>query len=136
MIRQGSGVILFIAPGPGARLSGQGFLGNGVSAAAIEALSRILAGELGPDGIRVNCLRPHAIPESVATSHTRELFTAMARLSGLSMEAWLSGLAGTTLLGRLPTLDEVADCAAFVASDRASAMTGAIANLTSGALVD
>jgi len=72
----------------------------------------------------------------VATSHTRELFTAMAGLSGLSMEAWLSGLAGTTLLGRLPTLEEVADYAAFVASDRASAMTGAIANLTSGALVD
>ncbi len=60
----------------------------------------------------------------------------MAGLSGLSMEAWLSGLAGTTLLGRLPTLEEVADYAAFVASDRASAMTGAIANLTSGALVD
>jgi 3-oxoacyl-[acyl-carrier protein] reductase len=136
MARQGSGVILFVAPGPGARLSGQGFLGNGVAAAALEALSRILAGELGPNGIRVNCLRPHAIPGSVATSHTRELFTAMAGLSGSSLEAWLSGLADTTLLGRLPTLDEVADCAAFVASDRASAMTGAIVNLTSGALVD
>ena len=48
MAKQGSGVILMLAPGPGARLSGQGFLGNGVSAAAVEALSRILAGELGP----------------------------------------------------------------------------------------
>jgi 3-oxoacyl-[acyl-carrier protein] reductase len=129
-------VILMIAPGPGARLSGQGFLGNGVAAAALEALSRILAGELGPGGIRVNCLRPHAIPEAVATSHTRELFTGMAGLSGLSLEAWLSGLAGTTLRGRLPTLAEVADTAAFLASDRASAMTGAIVNLTSGAVVD
>lgn len=136
MATQGSGVILFVAPGPGARLSGQGFLGNGVSAAALEALSRILAGELGPNGIRVNCLRPHAIPATVATSHTRELFTGMAGLSGLSMEAWLSGLAGSTLLGHLPTLDDVAECAVFLASDRASAMTGAIANLTSGALVD
>ena len=136
MTHRGSGVILLIAPGPGARLTGQGSLGNGVAAAALEAFSRILAGELGPSGIRVNCLRPHAIPESVVTSHTRELFTGMAGLSGLTMEAWLSGLAGTTLLGRLPTLAEVADYAAFVASDRASAMTGAIANLTSGALVD
>lgn len=136
MAQQGSGVILMLAPGPGARLSGQGFLGNGVSAAAVEALSRILAGELGPSGIRVNCLRPHAIPESVTTSHTRQLFSGMAGLSGLTMEAWLSGLAGTTLLGRLPTLDDVADAAAFVASDRAGAMTGAIVNLTSGALVD
>jgi 3-oxoacyl-[acyl-carrier protein] reductase len=136
MARQGSGVILLIAPGPGARLSGRGFLGNGVAAAAVEALSRILAGELGHSGIRVNCLRPHAIPEAVTTSHTRQLFDGMSGLSGLTMEAWLSGLAGTTLLGRLPTLAEVADYAAFVASDRASAMTGAIANLTSGALVD
>jgi NAD(P)-dependent dehydrogenase (short-subunit alcohol dehydrogenase family) len=136
MAKKGSGVILMIAPGPGARLSGRGFLGNGVAAAALEALSRILAGELGPSGIRVNTLRPHAIPESVRSSHTRQLFTMMAGLSGLTMEAWLSGLAGTTLLGRLPTLSEVADVAAFVASDRASAMTGAIANLTGGALVD
>jgi 3-oxoacyl-[acyl-carrier protein] reductase len=136
MASQGSGVILLLAPGPGARMSGQGFLGNGVAAAAVEALSRILAGELGPSGIRVNCLRPHAIPESVVTSHTRQLFNGMAGLSGLTMESWLSGLGGTTLLGRLPTLAEVANHAAFVASDRAGAMTGAIVNLTSGALVD
>jgi 3-oxoacyl-[acyl-carrier protein] reductase len=136
MANQGSGVLLFVAPGPGARLSGRGFLGNGVSAAAVEALSRILAGELGPSGIRVNCLRPHAIPEAMADSHTRQLFDGMAGLSGVATETWLSGLAGTTLLGRLPTLVEVADYAAFLASDRASATTGSIANLTSGALVD
>jgi 3-oxoacyl-[acyl-carrier protein] reductase len=136
MAKQRSGVILLLAPGPGARLSGRGFLGNGVSAAAVEALSRILAGELGPSGIRVNCLRPHAIAESVATSHTRQLFDGMAGLSGLTMDAWLSGLASSTLLGRLPTLDEVANYAVFMASDRASATTGAIINLTSGALVD
>jgi 3-oxoacyl-[acyl-carrier protein] reductase len=40
------------------------------------------------------------------------------------------------LLGRFPTLAEVADYAAFVASGRAGAMTGAIANLTCGSLVD
>jgi 3-oxoacyl-[acyl-carrier protein] reductase len=136
MVKQGSGVILLVAPGPGARLSGRGFLGNGVAAAGLEALSRILAGELGPNGIRVNTLRPHAIPESVVTSHARGLFTNMARLSGLSMDDWLTGLAGSTLLGRLPTLDDVADYAAFLASDRASATTGAIVNLTSGAVVD
>jgi NAD(P)-dependent dehydrogenase (short-subunit alcohol dehydrogenase family) len=49
----------------------------------------------------------------------------------------LAERAGTgTLLGRFPTLDEVANFAAFAASDRASAMTGAIANLTCGSLVD
>ena len=37
---------------------------------------------------------------------------------------------------RFPTLAEVGNFAAMVASDRASAMTGAIANLTCGSLVD
>ena len=41
-----------------------------------------------------------------------------------------------TLLGRFPTLAQVADYAAFVASDRAGAMTGAIANLSCGSVVD
>src|SRR5688572_26445398 len=44
MVKQGSGVILTLST-PGARMKGQGFLGNGVSSAAIEAFSRILAGE-------------------------------------------------------------------------------------------
>jgi NAD(P)-dependent dehydrogenase (short-subunit alcohol dehydrogenase family) len=42
MAQRGSGVILLLAPGPGARMSG-GVLGTG-PAAAVEALSRILAG--------------------------------------------------------------------------------------------
>jgi 3-oxoacyl-[acyl-carrier protein] reductase len=40
------------------------------------------------------------------------------------------------LLGRLPTLSEVAEFAIFAPSDRAGAMTSAIANLTCGSLVD
>ena len=41
-----------------------------------------------------------------------------------------------TVLGRLPTLDEVANAAVFMASDRASAMTGTIATLTCGSIMD
>jgi NAD(P)-dependent dehydrogenase (short-subunit alcohol dehydrogenase family) len=112
-------------------------MGNGVSSGAIETFSRILAGELGPNGIRVICLRPDAIPEAVITSHTREVFSGVAERAGTTVEGMLAERARTaTLLGRLPTLDEVAGFAALVASDRADAMTGAIANLTSGSLVD
>lgn len=39
-------------------------------------------------------------------------------------------------LKRLPTLAEVADTAAFIASDRASAMTAAVANLGAGSITD
>ena len=43
---------------------------------------------------------------------------------------------GMTLLGRLPTLAEVANVATFMASDRAGAMTGTVANLSVGAIAD
>jgi len=43
---------------------------------------------------------------------------------------------GGTLLGRPPTLAEVANVAAFMASDRASAMTATVANISSGSVVD
>jgi 3-oxoacyl-[acyl-carrier protein] reductase len=136
MVERGSGVILTISTA-GSRMSGAGFLGYGVTCAAVEAFSRILAGELGPSGIRVVCLRPDAIPEALGRSHSRAVFGPVADRAGTTIEAMLAERARTgTLLGRFPTLDEVADYAAFAASDRASAMTGAIANLTCGSLVD
>ena len=136
MRRQGGGVLLTLST-PGARLTGTGFLGNGVASAAVEAFSRLLAGELGGDGIRVVCLRPDALPDAVAHSHTGEVFGGIARAMGITVEALLAGRAqDATLLKRLPTLQQVADYAAFAASDRAGAMTGVIANLTCGSLVD
>jgi NAD(P)-dependent dehydrogenase (short-subunit alcohol dehydrogenase family) len=136
MVKKGSGVILTLST-PGSRMSGAGFLGYGVTCGAIETFSRILAGELGASGIRVVCLRPDAIPEALASSHAREVFSGFAKRAGVSVEAMLAERARTgTLLKRFPTLAEVADFAAFAASDRAGAMTGAIANLTCGSLVD
>jgi NAD(P)-dependent dehydrogenase (short-subunit alcohol dehydrogenase family) len=124
MVRQRSGVILTLSSSS-AVLSGRDrryHLTGGFSTAcaAIEALSRSLAGELGPQGVRVVCLRPDAIPET---------WPAAADEVRTYME-------DGTALGRLPTLVEVANAAAFLASDRASAMTGAIANLTCGSIMD
>lgn len=136
MARQKSGVILTLST-PGARLAGAGFLGNGTSSAAVEAMSRILAGELGRQGIRVVCIRSDAIPEAVPTSHARAAFEGMARKMGISVAEFLQARAdGATLLGRLPTLAQLSAFAAFAASDGAGAMTGAIANLTCGSLPD
>jgi NAD(P)-dependent dehydrogenase (short-subunit alcohol dehydrogenase family) len=136
MLRAGRGVILTLST-PGSRMAGTGFLGYGVTCAAIEALTRLLAAELGPSGIRVNCLRPHAIPEATARgSHSRDVFRPAAERAGVTVEAMLEGAAAATLLRRLPTLDEVAGVAAFLASDQAGAITGAVANLSCGAVVD
>lgn len=136
MVRQGSGVILALST-PGSLLPGPGFMGYGVACAALEAMTRHLAGELGRSGVRAVCLRADAIPEALARSHSREIFTEVAARHGLSPEAMLAAHAErATLLGRLPTLQQVADAAAFFASDRAGASTGAIVNLTCGSQVD
>jgi NAD(P)-dependent dehydrogenase (short-subunit alcohol dehydrogenase family) len=130
-----SGVILTLST-PGGDLPGTGYLGFGVACAAIEGFSRLLACELAPSGIRVVCLRPHAIPEALALgSHARDVFKPAADSAGTTVEKMLDAPAGN-LLKRYPTLEEVANTAAFMASDRAGAMTGTIANLTCGALLD
>ena len=136
MAKKGSGVILTLST-PGSYMPGTGYLGYGVTCAAIEGLSRLLAAELAPNGIRVVCLRSHAIPEAVALgSHSGDVFRPVAARAGLTIEKMLAGAAAGTLLKRLPNLAEVAYVAAFMASERAGAMTGTVANMTCGALVD
>ena len=54
----------------------------------------------------------------------------------MTFEQWQEGLASRTHTRRLMTLAEVADVAAFVASDKASGMTGTTVNLSMGTLDD
>src|SRR5439155_16354227 len=62
--------------------------------------------------------RPPKLPEALPTSHTREVFSGFAERANTTVEAMLAERVRTgTLLQRLPTLAEVADFAAFVASD-------------------
>ena len=136
MAEKGSGVFLMMST-PGSRLPGPGYLGYGAACAAKEGMSRLLAAELAPSGVRVICLQPHAIPEAAANgSHSAEVFRPIAERAGITLADMLDGAAAGTLLKRLPTLSQVAEVAAFLASDHAGAMTGTIANMTCGALVD
>jgi NAD(P)-dependent dehydrogenase (short-subunit alcohol dehydrogenase family) len=132
MGRQGSGVIVTLTAVPGrmpARLIG----GAAPAWAAVEAFSRSLALEVGPAGVRVVCLRAHAIPE---TPLIEANFATAATAAGVGRAEFQAILEQGTLLKRLPTLAEVADTAAFVASDRAGAMTGTVVNLSAGSITD
>ena len=130
------GVILTLSE-PGSKMAAAGILGHSVSGAGREAFSRVLAAELAPRNIRVVCIRPHAISDAPAAgSYTKALFAPMATAEGVSFQEFMAGMAQGTLLKRLPTLSEVAETIAFLASDRAGAMTGTVANLSCGALVD
>ena len=107
--------------------------GYGPAQAVNEALTRNLSAELAPHGIRVVGLRPQAMPEA---DKTREVFEARARSMGMTWKQFQEFLASRTHPRRLMTLAEMADVAAFMASDRASGMTGTTANLTMGSLDD
>jgi NAD(P)-dependent dehydrogenase (short-subunit alcohol dehydrogenase family) len=136
MAKRRAGVILTLST-PGSRMAGTGFLGYGVTCAAVEALSRLLACDFGPCGVRVLCLQPHAIPEAAERgSHAAGVFEPVARAAGVGVREMLEQAAQTTLLRRLPTLDDVANTAVFLASEHAAAMTGTIANLSCGVLLD
>ena len=90
----------------------------------MEEFTRSLAGEVGPHGVRVVCLRPDALPET------------WPRRPGDPPSAVERYMTDGTAMGRMPTLREVADAAAFVASDCAGAMTGTIVNLTCGSIMN
>jgi NAD(P)-dependent dehydrogenase (short-subunit alcohol dehydrogenase family) len=107
--------------------------GYGPAMAAKEALTRDLSAELAPAGIRVVGLRPQAMPE---TPTIKDAFEPRATASGMTWEQWQEALASRTHSRRLMTLEEVANMAVFLASDKASGMTGTTVNLTMGSLDD
>jgi NAD(P)-dependent dehydrogenase (short-subunit alcohol dehydrogenase family) len=131
MVAKKSGVIMTVSALP-ARIGSPLLGGYSSAAAAKEALTRSLSLELAPHGIRVVSLRPHAIPES---SSIREVFNLKAA-KVMTWEQWQEGLASRTHTRRLSTLAEVANVAVFMASDRASGLTGTTVNLSMGNLDD
>jgi NAD(P)-dependent dehydrogenase (short-subunit alcohol dehydrogenase family) len=132
MSGQGTGVIVTLTALPG-RVPGNLFGGQASAWAAVEAFSRSLAFEVGPAGIRVVCLRSHAIPE---TPLIEANFATAAPAAGVTPAQLQTFLEQGTLLKRLPTLAEVADTAAFVASDGAGAITATVVNLSAGGFTD
>jgi NAD(P)-dependent dehydrogenase (short-subunit alcohol dehydrogenase family) len=132
MIANNSGVIMTVT----ATHSREGIPlvgGYGPAQAAKEALTRDLSAELAPQGIRVVGLRPYAMPE---TSTIKDAFEPRTKASGMTWEQWQAMLASRTHPRRLMTLEEMANVAVFMASDKASAMTGTTVNLTMGRLDD
>jgi NAD(P)-dependent dehydrogenase (short-subunit alcohol dehydrogenase family) len=132
MIPNGSGVIMTVTTlhsRTGFPLAG----GYGPAQAAKEALTRELSAELAPHGIRVVGLRPHAMPETRAI---KDGFETRAKGTAMTWEQFQEALASRTHTGRLMTLAEMADVAVFMASDKASGMTGTNVNLAMGSVDD
>jgi 3-oxoacyl-[acyl-carrier protein] reductase len=128
MARAGCGVILtIVAPPSRTPMPNQGSLG--VVGAATEAFCRQLAVDLGPRGVRVICICSAGSPDAPGVDYAMNL---SAEAAGMSREAFEAQYAAGSALQRLPRLAEVGAVAALMASDRASAVTAALANATCG----
>jgi NAD(P)-dependent dehydrogenase (short-subunit alcohol dehydrogenase family) len=101
--------------------------GFGPAWAAVEAMLRLLAAELGPYGVRTVCL--HSAGSEGAVDKT--LAVSNPELENRT-EQWGERWMSRNLLGRGPTLEEVGNMAAFLASDLAGATTGTTVSLTAG----
>src|SRR5579859_1117886 len=116
---QGGGVVITVTASSAKETRHQ-MGGFSLANAAVEALTRTLAGEYGRSGVRVVGLRANFTPETYP---------------GLTDED-LVPLLKDTLLGRLPRLADLASTAVYLASDGAGAISGAMVNLTCGAIID
>jgi 3-oxoacyl-[acyl-carrier protein] reductase len=132
MVRQRSGVILFVTAGldmtktPNVTAIGAAF-------GAMESLFRCLATDLGPAGVRVVGIRSGAMVE---TRTIQQGIERAANTMGVSKAQVVSQFEQATLLKRLSTAADTAQVAAFLASDGARTITGALVNASSGRVID
>jgi NAD(P)-dependent dehydrogenase (short-subunit alcohol dehydrogenase family) len=132
MLGQGSGVIIFLTGSP-ARPHTPGTSGIGAAFGAVENLTRHLAIELSPAGVRVVCLRTSANPDSRTI---QDVTGQIAATMNITADQANASLAESTLLKASPRTTDTASAAAFLASDRARMMTGTVLNSSAGAVTD
>jgi NAD(P)-dependent dehydrogenase (short-subunit alcohol dehydrogenase family) len=132
MVAQRSGVIMTLTP-IRSRAGIPRLGGYAPAMSAVEGLTRGLSAELANHGIGVVGLRADRMPDS---GTIKEVFGIHAIARGMTRDQFHDLVAGKNHRRRLATLAKMADVAAFMASDAASAMKGTTVNLSMGALED
>jgi NAD(P)-dependent dehydrogenase (short-subunit alcohol dehydrogenase family) len=122
MQRHRWGRIVNLSSRVGRTRTGPGNAHYAASKAGLIGLSRVLASELGPDGITVNCVAP----SKVVTEMTLSLAGSAERFDANVAE---------TAVGRLGTEADVANAVAFLCSEASGFVTGVVIDVTGGSFM-
>ena len=95
---------------------------------AINGFTKAVAFEYGSTGITCNAICPGA----VETDLMKEAGPGAAETMGMTYEQFLQGYADEAMTKRLNTVEEVAACAVWLASDAGGGVTGAMINVDGG----
>ena len=123
MQKQNKGSIIFISSIFGREAGGSGLSIYNSTKSAIISMAKIMALELAKDNVRVNCVAPGSIRFSGGSWDKRCINDPQG------MEEFVNN---NIPLGRFGTVEEVANVVTFLASDKASLVTGTCINVDGG----
>lgn len=132
MIKAHSGVIILVTGSP-ARPHVPGATAIGAAFGAMENLAANLAFEVSPFGVRVVCLRTTANIDSRSIQDTVGI---VASQLNITKDQAMAQIAQANFLKVAATVQDTANAAVLIASDRARMLTGTVVNATGGAALD
>jgi NAD(P)-dependent dehydrogenase (short-subunit alcohol dehydrogenase family) len=134
--QRGAAIVTFssIAASVGSTNSAFAYAAYAAAKAGVSGLTRHLSRELGPFGIRVNCVSPGWVGNERMEERRRQFQAALdeRKAQGLPVPPEARGY---TPLGRPSSIEEQANAVAFLASDAASYITGVTLEVNGGAYV-
>ena len=121
MKQRRSGAIITLSSAASRRPSQRSPIGYAAAKAGIELLTQVLAIQVGPLGLRANCIAP----ETILTERNQRQIPANIR----------PALIDSHPLKRLGTPDDIADAAVFLASDEAAWISGVVLDVAGGFVI-